>query len=45
MKWKTYYIIVFKNLMYRPKGAGMTEVSGGIEYPLLYEILHTVSET
>ena len=27
------------------KGAGMTGVSKGIEYPLLHEILHTVSET
>lgn len=27
------------------KGAGMTGVSRWIEYPLLHEILHTVSET
>ena len=26
-----------------PKGAGMTVVSRGTEYPLLHEILHTVS--
>ena len=26
------------------KDAGMTGVSRGIEYPLLHEILHTVSE-
>ena len=28
-----------------PKGAGMIGVSRGIEYPLLHEILYTVSET
>ena len=28
-----------------PKGAGMTGVSKVIEYPLLQEILHTVSKT
>ena len=27
------------------KGAGMTGVNRGIQYPLLHEILHTVSET
>ena len=28
-----------------PKGAGTTGVSRGIEYPLLHEMLQTVSET
>ena len=29
----------------QPKGAGMTGVSRTTEYPLLYEILHTVSKS
>ena len=30
-------------LKLEPKGAGMTGVSKGIEYPLFHEIIHAVS--
>ena len=39
------YLYVIRGQKLGPKRAGMTGVSRGIEYPLLHEILYTVSET
>ena len=37
--------IIFNEMPMGPRAKGMTGMSRGIEYHILYEILHTVCET